>query len=332
MKKILLVGGAGFIGHNLALLLKKKNYQVTLLDSLKINNIKSKDKKNIYNKKLYNSILNNRLKIIKNNKIKFIEGDARDSKRSMKLFKKINPNIIIHLAAVSHANKSNKDPHTTFDNSLVTLENTLNFAKDAKCKIIYLSSSMVYGNFNKKTIKENDQCNPIGIYGNLKLAGEMMVKSYSNIFRFPYTIIRPSALYGERCVSRRVGQIFIENAIQNKPITLQGSKSEKLDFTYIEDLIKGIELCCRKKSAINQTFNLTFGRGRPISKLIQILSTQFPKLKIHYKTRDKFMPIRGTLSIKKAKKILGFKSNFPLEIGYLKYIKWYKNFYKNNMK
>ena len=107
MKKILLGGGAGFIGHNLALLLKKKNNQVTLLDSLKINNIKSKDKKNIYNKKLYNSILNNRLKIIKNNKIKFIEGDARDSKRSMKLFKKINPNIIIHLAAVSHANKSN---------------------------------------------------------------------------------------------------------------------------------------------------------------------------------------------------------------------------------
>ena len=69
--------------------------------------------------------------------------------------------------------------------------------------------------------------------------------------------------------SRRVGQIFSENAIQNKPITLQGSKSEKLDFTYIEDLAKGIELCCRKKSAINQTFNLTFGRGRPISKLIQ---------------------------------------------------------------
>ena len=64
--------------------------------------------------------------------------------------------------------------------------------------------------------------------------------------------------------------------------------------------------------------DLTFGRGRPISKLIQILNTQFPKLKIHYKTRDKFMPIRGTLSTKKAKKILGFKSNFPLEIGYLK--------------
>ena len=191
---------------------------------------------------------------------------------------------------------------------------------------------MVYGDFKKKTIKENDQCNPIGIYGNLKLAGEMMVKSYSNIFQFPYTIIRPSALYGERCVSRRVGQIFIENAIQNKPITLQGSKSEKLDFTYIEDLIKGIELCCRKKGSINQTFNLTYGRGRPISKLVEILSSEFPNLKIHYSGRDKFMPIRGTLSIKKAEKILGFKSNYPLEIGYLKYIKWYKNFYKNNMK
>ena len=68
-----------------------------------------------------------------------------------------------------------------------------------------------------------------------------MAKSFSHIFNFPYTIIRPSALYGERCVSRRVGQIFIENAIQNLDITINGNGEDELDFTYIEDLINELE-------------------------------------------------------------------------------------------
>ena len=78
--------------------------------------------------------------------------------------------------------------------------------------LIYISSSMVYGNFDGKEVKEDDKLNPIGIYGTLKLSGELMVKAYNQVFGMPYTIIRPSALYGERCVSRRVSQIFIDMA------------------------------------------------------------------------------------------------------------------------
>ena len=103
----------------------------------------------------------------------------------------------------------------------------------------------------QKDVKEERICKPIGIYGTLKYSGELLVKSYSHVFDLPYTIIRPSALYGERCVSRRVGQIFIENAIQNLDITINGNGEEKLDFTYIEDLINGISLCCKNKNAIN---------------------------------------------------------------------------------
>ena len=163
------------------------------------------------------------------------------------------------MAAVSHANKSNKDPHTTFENSFRTLESTLEFAKSKKIHVIYLSSSMVYGNFESAEVDENSPCNPIGIYGNLKLSGEMILKSYNQIFDLPYTIIRPSALYGERCVSRRVGQIFIENAIQNLKIKINGDGNDKLDFTYIEDLIEGIAICCHNKKALNQTYNITDG-------------------------------------------------------------------------
>ena len=328
-KKILLVGGCGFIGHNLALHLKKKGHLPTIVDSLAINNIYSLDNNEIKNQKLYKSILENRIDLLKENNVPLTIQDARDYHQISKLYEWLKPDVIVHLAAVSHANRSNKDPHTTFDHSLRTLENTLDYAKQTKTHVVYMSSSMVYGNFETKEVNEDSHCKPIGIYGTLKFAGELMVKSYNQVFDLPYTIIRPSALYGERCVSRRVGQIFIENAIQNLDIQINGDGEEKLDFTYIEDLITGIGICCENNKAINETFNLTFGNARKINELIEVLKSEFPKIEVHYKEKEKFMPERGTLNNSKAKKLLDFKPNFPIEDGYLKYISWYKNFWKN---
>ena len=328
-KNILLVGGCGFIGHNLAIHLKKLGHKPRFVDSLSVNNILSFADKEVKNKRLYSSILQNRIEILNEENIQLIIQDARDYHAVSKIYDDVKADIIIHLAAVSHANKSNKDPHSTFDHSFRTLENTLDFAKNNKTHVIYLSSSMVYGNFESKDVNEEMQCNPIGIYGTLKYSGELLVKAYNQIFDLPYTIIRPSALYGERCVSRRVGQIFIENAIQGLDININGDGKEKLDFTYIEDLISGIGLCCEKESAKNQVFNLTFGHSRKISELTEILKEEFPKMKIFYKEKEKFMPERGTLNVSKAKALLGYNPKNTIEIGYVKYISWYKKFWKN---
>ena len=326
-KKILLVGGSGFIGHNLALALKQRGHEPYVVDSLTVNNLLSIPDVEIKNKNLYSKILSNRIELLNNNKISFKKIDARNNDLTKKVYSEINPDIIIHLAAVSHANKSNKSPHITFDNSLRTLENTLDFAKDNKTHVIYLSSSMVYGEFNGKSVDEESICNPIGIYGTLKYAGELIVKSYNQVFQMPYTIIRPSALYGERCVSRRVGQIFIENSLQGLEIEINGSGEDKLDFTYIKDFEQGIVLCCENENSMNQTFNLTFGMGRKINELVSVLKTEFPKTIVKYKNKEKFMPERGTLMIEKAKNLLGYKPQFEIEKGYLKYINWYKNFW-----
>ena len=326
-KKILLVGGCGFIGHNLALGLKKNGHTPIIVDSLKINNLLSLPDEQVSNKFLYDSILNSRLKLLKSNNIKYIIKDAKNFEKIKKTYQDIDPDIIIHLAAVSHANKSNKDPHTTFENSFASLESSLEFAKIKKTHIIFISSSMVYGNFSNAKVKESNPCNPIGIYGNLKLSGEMMLKSYNQIFGLPYTIIRPSALYGERCVSRRVSQIFIENAIQNLKINVNGDGNEKLDFTHISDLVQGINLCCINDNAINQTFNITYGNAKKINDLLLILKKEFQDIEIEYKERDKLMPKRGTLSIEKAKKKLGFYPKISINLGYLKYISWYKQFW-----
>ena len=328
-KKILLVGGCGFIGHNLAIHLKKLGADPIVVDSLTVNNILSISDEEIKNKELYTSILNNRIELLNKSDIKLIKQDVRDHDAISKIYKEINPNIIIHLAAVSHANKSNKDPHSTFEHSFRTLENTLDYAKINKTHVIYMSSSMVYGNFESEDVKEEKICKPIGIYGTLKYSGELLVKAYNHVFNVPYTIIRPSALYGERCVSRRVGQIFIENAIQNLNITINGNGEEKLDFTYIDDLINGISLCCSNKNAINQTFNLTYGKSKKINDLIQILKNEFPKVEISYKEKEKFMPERGTLDISKAKKLIGYNPTNPIDTGYIKYISWYKKFWDN---
>jgi nucleoside-diphosphate-sugar epimerase len=328
-KKILLVGGCGFIGHNLALELSKCGHEPIIVDSLSINNIYSLDNKEIMNQKLYKAILDNRIRLLKENEIDLIIQDARDYNSISTLYSQIKPDVIIHLAAVSHANRSNKDPHTTFDHSLRTLENSLDFAKSRGTHLIYMSSSMVYGNFENKDVDENSTCNPIGIYGNLKYAGELMVKSYNQVFDLPYTIIRPSALYGERCVSRRVGQIFIENAIQNLDININGDGNEKLDFTYIDDLVRGIVSCCENEKSINETFNITFGNARKVNDLIEILKTEFKNIKVNYRPREKFMPERGTLKTNKAKNKINFKAEYPIEAGYLRYINWYKNFWAN---
>lgn len=328
-KKVVLVGGSGFIGHNLALYLKEKKVNAYIIDSLSINNLHSIKDEDIKNKNLYSSILNSRIDLLKNHKIDLKLQDARDHGAMSKILNEINPDIIIHLAAVSHANKSNKDPHTTFDNSLRTLENTLDYARISKTHVIYLSSSMVYGNFDGQDVNEETNCKPIGIYGTLKLSGEHIIKAYSDVFDLPFTIIRPSALYGERCVSRRVGQIFIENAIQDLDININGSGDEKLDFTYINDLIQGIYKSCINKNSINQIFNITYGNSRKLSELADLVKSQFPNVKINYVGRDKFMPERGTLNIDKAKRLIGYSPKYNLEEGYIKYIQWYKNFWKN---
>ena len=167
-KTIALIGGAGFVGHNLAIALKNRGHLPIIIDSLAVNNILSFTDVQKKDRKLYWSILNQRMDMLHDNGIEINVEDARNYNAMSNIISHFNPDTIIHLAAVSHANKSNKDPHNTFDHSLRTLENTLDIAKNIDSHVIYFSSSMVYGNFNSTEVHEDTICNPIGIYGTLK--------------------------------------------------------------------------------------------------------------------------------------------------------------------
>ncbi len=326
-EKILIVGGAGFIGHNLSIFLKKKKYDVTIVDSLAINNLVSlKKKKKFALKNFYLKLLKERISLLKKNKIKIIKKDSRDYHGISRVIDKIKPNYIYHLAAVAHANVSNKDPFSTFDHSFRTLENVLDASRNLKSlkRLIFLSSSMVYGNFKTNNVNEKTECNPLGIYGALKFGAEKLVIGYNQIFKLPYTIVRPSALYGERCVSGRVLQLFIENALQGKSLKIYGDGREFLDFTYIDDFINGLYLVIKTKKSINQIFNLTYGKSRSLIDAANIVQKLIPNTKKEFITRDKNMPYRGTLSIKKAKNKLNYKPKFKIEKGIEKLISYYK--------
>jgi nucleoside-diphosphate-sugar epimerase len=328
-RKITLIGGAGFIGHNLALHLHSLGAQVSIIDSLQVNNLASfsATSEDSFNRSLYLRILNDRQRLLQNAQIPLFVQDARNYHALSQLISKIKPQVVIQLAAVSHANKSNKDPYSTFDHSFRTLENALDASRGKIEHFIYFSSSMVYGHFTETAVTEESNCNPLGIYGALKYGGEKLVIAYNQVFDLPYTIVRPSALYGERCVSRRVGQIFIENALTGKDINIAGDGSDRLDFTYVKDLVKGIELVISKDESLNQTFNLTFGDSRSLSDMAEIMKANFKNLKVNYTPKDNLTPDRGTLSIEKARSLLGFSTEFPLEKGYVDYINWYKEFY-----
>ncbi len=326
-KKIALIGGAGFIGHNLAISLKKRGHEPIVIDSLAVNNILSFADSELKNRKLYWSILNQRMDLMHDNNIEINIEDARNYNAMSMLMGGYKPDVIIQLAAVSHANKSNKDPYSTFDHSMRTLENALDVSRNNVEHFLFFSSSMVYGHIKEPVVTEETTCEPIGIYGALKYGGEKLVIAYNQVFDLPYTIIRPSALYGERCVSRRVGQIFIENALTGKEITLNGDGSDQLDFTYIGDLVRGIQNVIENDNARNQIFNLTYGEGRSLADMANIMKEQFPNLEIKYQPKDNLTPDRGTLSVEKAKAMIGYDPQFPLDKGYVDYINWYREFY-----
>lgn len=327
-KKIVLIGGAGFIGHHLALGLVERGIQVEIIDSLQVNNFLSftSSDRDPCNRELYLKMINQRLALLREAHIPLYIQDARDYHALNRLLSQVKPDVIVHLAAVAHAGRSNKDPYSTFDHSLRTLENALDWSRHGLKQFIFLSSSTVYGNFIQERVDEEHPLNSIGIYGALKVAGERLVVAYHQVFGLPYTIIRPSALYGPRCVSRRVLQVFIENAMAGERLQIHGDGEERLDFTYIDDLVEGIYLAIQNPKAIHQTLNLTQGASRSIREVLLLLKEHFPNIQIDMAERDELMPMRGTLNIDKASALLGYCPKNHMEIGLPKYIAWYKDF------
>lgn len=326
-KRIALVGGAGFIGHSLALELTDRGAEVEVIDGLSVNNLVHYTglPPDTPNRELYIKIIQQRLSKLHAAGVPIHVQDARDYHGLSHILGEVEPEIVVHLAAIAHAGKSNKDPMSTFGHSLRTLENALDYARDKAEHFVYFSSSMVYGNFQVPEVEEDHSLDPIGIYGALKLAGEKVVIAYKQVFDLDYTIIRPSALYGPGCVSRRVSQVFIESALVGDTLRVDGEGDERLDFSYIDDVVDGAVRVIADPAARNEAFNITTGASRTLAELIEIVQEHFPEVGVEFVERDALRPYRGTLSINKARRLIGYDPQTTLENGLDRYVAWYRD-------
>ena len=330
-QRVMLVGGAGFIGHNLALELRRHNIETLVADNLMVNSLVDNaffDVGSDVKRRLNLHFLGSRFETMRNAGVKFANVDARLFADLAAVFADFKPTKVVHLSAISSAVEAKKTPGLCFDLQLVTLRNVLELVRQSHRdvnQVMLLSSSTVYGDFETPTVDENTRPQPKGIYANAKYMAERLMRTYHHEHKIGTTIIRPSALYGERCVSRRVSQAFIENALFGKPLLLEGGGDGRLDFTYIDDLIEGMvrALGQHPGDGESNTFNLTFGNARTIAELAAIVKEAVPNAILEERPRAVDKPIRGTLSMARANEILGFYPKWPLEKGYRRYCQWY---------
>ncbi len=228
------------------------------------------------------------------------------------------PDCVVHLAAiplVSVATRHVESAATSLSEGLI---NVLEIMRDLKgvSRFVYASSSMVYGNFLQDPMPEEGPKDPLNIYGGLKLAGEILTKSYLAPTKIEPVIVRPSAVYGPTDQHRRVVQKFCENALDGLPVKVSGANDHYMDFTYVEDIAQGFELAATHKNAAFEVFNMTYGQAHYLSDLVDVIRTVEPNLKTSGEDIDDAdRPKRGSLSIEKARRLLGYHPVWPITRG-----------------
>lgn len=315
--KVFITGGAGFIGSFVAKELVSNGDDVIIYDSFV--NFTSPLKSH------YQFYLKRRLDNI-SNKVTVVRGDIRHKGHLLRTLNEHKPDNVIHLAALPIATISNKFPEEATEINLYGTVNVLEAMREVGVvkRFIYASSSMIYGDFQYSPADENHPKNPKDVYGATKLAGEILTESFGKMYGIDYIIIRPSAVYGPTDANRRVSQIFVENALQGKPLVLHEGGNSKLDFSYVEDVAHGFVLALKSKVR-NDVFNITRGEGKSIKEFAEILSKLVPNLRTVVKPADIVRPERGALDISKARKKLGYKPRYSLEEGLKKYVDFIKS-------
>jgi nucleoside-diphosphate-sugar epimerase len=235
--------------------------------------------------------------------------------------------IVIHTASFPRQHEVARSPVQAIDTMTAGLLHTLN-AADGCDRFVFLSSSMVYGDF-PNFVDEDHVTNPNTLYGQLKLTGEQIVKTWCGRHGVPYTIIRPSAVYGERDVNTRLVGKFITQAMRDEQLVVRGY-DEILDFTHVTDLAKGIVQAAFSSNAEDKTYNLTRSdaKCRTILEAGELAIAIAGKGTLSIQDRDTAFPKRGNLSIEQASNDFGYNPTINIEEGFQRYYEWLHSFLK----
>jgi nucleoside-diphosphate-sugar epimerase len=309
--RILVTGGCGFIGHGVVERLQNLGHQVRVLDNLTTYDIVPADE--------HGYLQQERRKKFKPGTI--VHEIAIQDPNVNSVFEMFLPDVVIHLASMPRQRIVNANPvhgaRVMSEGLLNLLELSARYGVD---RFVYISSSMVYGDFTDN-VSEDAECRPQGQYGIMKLTGEWLVKDYSRRGVFSHTIIRPSAVYGPRDVEDRVVSKFLIGAMRGDLLRVNGP-DERLDFTYVTDTADGIVAATLSDNTANKTYNIT--RSQSVTLLeaaqsaIEIAGTG--TLSVH--ERDLNFPSRGSLNIDRARNDFDYAPQVDFSDGLAQYHDW----------
>jgi UDP-glucose 4-epimerase len=313
MAKILVTGGLGLIGHNIVQRLEAQGHEVFITDI--------RTNYGLVPQSELDYLLAERCKKIQTSRIHAVDIADRDG--IAWLMRTYQPDTVVHLASFPRQKVVNVNPQLGSRTMSEGLLNLLEAAKNHQvCKFVYISSSMVYGDFDHD-VAEDAPCNPQGQYGIMKLAGEWLVKDYHRRGFFDYTIIRPSAVYGPLDVEDRVISKFILTAMRDGVIRVNGA-NETLDFTYVDDAADGI-VAATVSRINNQTYNITKSHSKTLLEAAQLAVQIVGRGTIEVRDKDADFPSRGALNIDRARRDLGFDPQVDIDEGFQIYYEWLKD-------
>ena len=251
MKKVLITGGAGFIGHHLAKKLINKSIKVNILDNLSTGKLKN---------------------IQKNTK--FIKGDVKKYNDVVKASKECD--AIFHLAASTQLQKSIVDPSETIQNNVIGTVNIIKICLKKKINLIFASSCSIYDLNAKVKLKENENVNPENPYALSKFIGEKLIKFYGKNQNLKFNILRFFNVFGpnqnENGTYAAVIPTFIKAALKKQKLYLHNKGEQSRDFIHVFDVITA--LINSANSINNDIYNIGSGKSLKIKNLAKIITKE----------------------------------------------------------
>jgi nucleoside-diphosphate-sugar epimerase len=314
-RKILVTGGLGLIGHNVVSRLQAQGHEVIVTDICTNYGIVPQSE--------IDYLVGQRRQQL-DSSTRIYDVDIADQVGMDTLMRSHKFDTVIHMASFPRQKVVNADPMRGSRTMSEGLLNCLELsARHGVGRFVYVSSSMVYGNF-ADDVREDAVCRPQGQYGIMKLAGEWLTRDYTRRGSFDHVIIRPSAVYGEMDVEDRVISRFMLNALRGGVLRVNGA-TETLDFTYVQDVADGIGAAALLPVARNKTYNITKSHSWSLLDAARLAVRIAGRGTVEVRDKDADFPSRGALNIDAARRDLGFNPQVDIEEGFQRYHDWLKS-------
>jgi UDP-glucose 4-epimerase len=303
----LVTGGAGFIGSHIAEELVKRGERIRVLD-----NLSTGKRENVQH--LMSSM-------------EFIEGDLLDQETTAQTVEGVD--FVIHQAAIPSVPRSIKDPKNTTENNLTSTIHLLLAARDAGVKrMIYASSSSVYGDSPTLPKREDFTPAPLSPYAASKLAGEYYCRVFSQVYGLETVSLRYFNVFGPRqdplSLYAAVIPKFITAALAKQPLVVYGDGEQTRDFSFVGNVVQANLLACEAEGIAGETLNVGGGSQISLNQLIKELQAIVnTDLKVEY-TDPRPGDVKHSLaSGEKARKLMGFESAIPFGEGLRRTVEWF---------